>query len=58
MKNWISPDIHPNAGIEVKVWLRNKETGKSVFRKAVWNRTHWSIQVDMSKYEIVGWSEE
>lgn len=64
-KEWISPDVHPNAGTPVIVLLNNVETGKSTTRKATWNRTHWVLRKAGSDetysipehLKIIGWSE-
>ena len=56
-KEWISPNIHPNTGTEVRMWIKSKKTGKSQYRKAVWNGTHWSLEKISYEYELIGWHE-
>ena len=58
MKEWISPESHPNVGIEVKMWIRDTESGKNSYRPAYWNRTHWMLKSGPipPNYELVGWS--
>lgn len=56
-KEWISPNIHPNVGRAVRMWIKNKESGKNQYRNTVWNGTHWSIENMSNNYELVGWHE-
>lgn len=64
-KEWISPEIRPNAGTPVTLLLDNKETGKSVIRKGVWNRTHWALRKARTdeimsipeNFQVIGWIE-
>lgn len=56
-KEWISPYVHPNVGMQVRMWIRNKRSGKSSYRKATWDGTHWSLEKISTDYELVGWHE-
>lgn len=64
-KEWLSPEIHPNAGTPVTLLCDNIETGKSVTKKGTWNRTHWVLKKSGSDdtlpvpghLRVIGWSE-
>lgn len=60
-----SVDIHPDAGMKVSLYVRNKETGAESKKDGTWNGTHWSLvdkktgelSVIGPAFEIIGWHE-
>lgn len=57
--------MHPNAGMVVSIYLKNRKTGTESRKDGMWNGTHWlivgrknnSMNTIPSEQELIGWSE-
>lgn len=55
--------MHPNAGMEVSIYLKNRKTGTKSRKDGMWNGVHWlilgrnSMNTIPPEQELIGWSE-
>ena len=57
--------MHPNAGVVVSIYLKNRKTGTESRKDGMWNGAIWlivgrknrSMTTIPSEQEIIGWNE-